>query len=682
LVRQAWLDKWSKGESLDTSNPQAMVLQRWFDQVNSVAVQAQSVMASLGVPVTDTGLNAVFEDAAVDPGAVARNASKLVATMVANGSTESNATEAVNNLLSGNPSKAQSGKDWMKEHGVFSDPQLMSIFDPNIFAAFENYKHRLATKAAQERYLGRDGIMLAKLLQLAADNGEFESEAHRMDVTQNVKDFYDIATGNYNPLDKYPFIEKILGWGVTLTMLSSLGKATLSSIPESAMATLGTPGPEIVGQLQTNIKAFFSEYANDFNKGISYATSLVGISYAREHPNVKLRKEVAELEKEREAIFTNPNSTMEEAEAHNKKVKKLHRKILGRSLLDALGFSDSGYNAQTKFETNSANMKAALHVFSSMIGLRAQTDASRIALLSIAADIVRVRLAALQAIPAADRRRRFETGYDLSNEQGQFLKELQGYGMDVEATLSAIDSLSSQIQAGRDPIDDTMNRVANRLNDIGGETDPKRILKDNFMTTLRNMVDSRVVNPQMANLPKYYHDPRLRIFTAMTRFIAGMTANQLPRLYKHYIAQGNAGMRYQAFAVMMMAVALASMANILKDILSYGDDENPYIKKTSKKIQRAVQGAGLLGRLDQTVEAFSPLYPHKSPDPTKQPIGWAWDAFKSNAPPVSWADRTVRAMYNLANDNPEKGVKGLIRSAPLVGSFPIVADTAAKMVKE
>jgi len=132
----------------------------------------------------------------------------------------------------------------------------------------------------------------------------------------------------------------------------------------------------------------------------------------------------------------------------------------------------------------------------------------------------------------------------------------------------------------------------------------------------------------------------------------------------------------------MTAVMFSAMANVLKDMLAYGDDDNPYIKSTFKKTQRAVQGSGLLGRLDQVTEAVSPLYPGNKTDFVERPISSSWNTFKSAAPPVSWADRAVRAMYNLTSGDTEKGVKGAIRSAPLVGSFPIVADTAVKAIKE
>jgi endonuclease YncB( thermonuclease family) len=677
MLQDAWINTWSKGGRLNMNDPQAAILQGWKDHSDAVNHQALQMLADLGVPVSATeGLDMIFEDSAIDPQVVVRNAEKIIAAIPGK---ERQAAEAINNLISGNPELAQSAKKWLSDQGIFRNAELAHLFEPNIFAAFENFKHRASTKAAQELYFGKDGRNLSKLLQMAAANGEFANESEYRDTVQNVKDFYAIATGTYNSLENYPFIEKVLGWGITMTMLASLGKAAISSIPEAAMSSLGTPGEKIVGQLWDAATNFFTEYKDDINKGISYSSSVIGLSYAREHPNKKIRDQAEEIIREQQAL--GPNPSREQMDALAKKVKKLHKKAIGRNLFEKLGYNDFGFNTQAKFETNTANMKKAMHVFSSMIGLRAQTDATRIATLSVASDIIRTRLAALQAIPPADRARRFSTGADMTNEQYQFLKELERYGMDVKATLSALETITSAPNFG-EVVDQQVRTMALQDLQYHGSGSAAQILQDNFMTGLRNMIDARITNPQIANLPKYYHDPRLRIFTAMTRFIAGMTANILPRLYKDYIKDGTVGMRYQAFSVMGMAVVFAAMANVLKDTLSYGDDDNPYIKSNFKKAQRAIQGAGLLGRLDQVVEGISPLYPSKSINPAKDPIGFSWNMLKSNAPPVSWADRSVRAMYNLGTGETEKGVKGIIRSAPVVGSFPIVADTAAKMIKE
>jgi len=520
------------------------------------------------------------------------------------------------------------------------------------------------------------------LIYWADKNGEFASEQEKLDVIQNTQDFYKIVTGQYNSLEAYPFIEKVLGWGVTATMLASLGKAAVSSLPESAIAVLGTPGEKVTTQLSDSITNFFKEWKSDFNKGTSIAVARLGLNYAREHPSVKVRQEVVRLQKKLDDVQSKQNPSQKEIDDVKREITKMHRKLIGRNLFDKLGFNDTGYNTQAKFEIASANMKKTMHFFASLIGLRAVTDANRIAALSVAADIIRQRIGVLQAVPPAERALRFETGENLSKDQYYALYELEKYGMDVTRTLEIMDQMlipdNERVNAVIDAIG-TRETEFLRTDESGIKPDAQW-LRETMLTTLRNMVDSKIVNPQSGNLPKYYYDPHLRIFTAMTRFIAGLTANILPRLYFDYVKDGNAGMRYQAFAVMASALAMAYIANNLKDILSYGDDENPYVKGKAKEMQRAIEGSGLLGRFDQVLQGISPIYKQRVIDPTEQPVAWAWSTLKGNAPPINWADRTVRGMYNLGIGETELGTKQVVRSLPVAGSFPIVAETVSKQI--
>lgn len=685
LIKEAWDNVWSRGGTLNRNDPQQNILQEWKDSTDAVANNAFAMMAGLGADTSKyaTDLSSIFEEAAVDINQLSRNRRRVIETMVSSGSSEFEANKAMDNLVSGNPELAAPAKRWLQQHGVFSDSRLSHMFEPNIFNALENFKHRVASDISKDLYLGKDGDVLAKLLHLAKQNDEFASEEEFIDASTNVRDFYRIATGTYNSLENYPFIEKVLGWGVTMTMLASLSKAALSSIPEAGISTLGTPGEAINKQLKNVTSTLIREIRNDLNAGISYASSVVGYHYARDHPDGRVREAADKLYEEGASLRNNPNATLEEHQAYAKKAKAFYKKHLGRSLFERLGYSDSGYNTQTKFETNTANMKRTMQVYSRLIGLRAVTDTTRIAAMSVATDIMRTRLEILRAIPAYDRERRFNTGEDLSNEQFQALKELQKFGMNVLETLHDLDTVArtAVLDPNETPSDYAVLGTAWNLDRNQSSNDYRERLHNNLMTGLRNMVDSKVVNPQIGNLPKYYHDPRLRVFTAMTRFIAGLTATILPKLYKDYIKDGNAGMRYQSFAVMAQAMVFAHFSSFLKDLLSYGDDESPYIKSNVKKAQRALYGSGLLGRVESIVDTVAPLYDFKQPSLSKEPVRALWSGLKSSAAPISWADRVVQAAYNIPAGDTALGVKQAIRAAPFAGSFPIVANTISNQIK-
>jgi len=679
MLKTAWQTSWSNSQRVG-GTPEMDTLQAWKDEADAVTGQAKQLLSELGYDTTGIrALDAVFVDAAIDPQRIVKNESRLINTMVQNGSGVREAREAVQGLVSGDRTTAAAAKHWMESHGVFRDTGLNDLFEPNVFSAFENFKHHVASDAAKKLYLGENGANLARLVHLAAQAGEFSTEAEYLDTVQNVQDFYKIATGTYNTLENYPFIEKMVGWGVTATMLASLGKAALSSLPEIAMSTMGTSGNKVHSQLKIAVEEMFQELGSEINKGVSYTTSSLGLAYARSTPNGRAQVELKKLDAEFDALNLDPNTTPEQMDAFAKKVKKFHKKYMGRSLFERLGYNDSGYNTQAKFETNSANMKKTMNVFSSMIGLHAITNATRIATLSMAGDIVNGKLTSLLAIPVVDRSRVFQTGSDMTNEQYQSLRELQSWGMDVEKVLGIMDHMNSTDPAA---LDEMIEAIAVGDRQRLPIDNPVQQLRDEVMVSLRNMVDQRVTNPQTANLPKYYHDPRLRVFTAMTRFVASMTANVLPRMYKDYIKNGSTGMRYQAFCTMALAMVFAHMANMMKDILAYGDDDNPYLKSNVKKTQRALYGSGLLGRAESLMDTVSPLYSNKKADPTKEPFTYAYQSLRDASPPLSWSDRAVRAMYELSAGDTATGVKNAVKSLPLVGSFPIAATTASKLVKE
>ncbi len=677
LVQSAWQNYWSKGKSLPADTNQNIELQQWKNNLDTTLNKMRDMTNYSGSYIDELqNIQTLFESSLVHPKTLMKNKERIIDTMVNNGSRRDQAETAINNIVSGDVVKAQAARDWMSQHGVFSEPSLNNVFETNIFNSLEELKDKVASRISHDTFLGKDGSIIAKLLQRAKDNGEFESEQQYLDTVKNVKDWYKIINGKYNPLTSYPKLEKILGWGVTLTMLASLGKAAISSQVEVATSTLGTKGDLVTKQISNYAKDFLEEIRSDINAGMSYTLSSLGLDYARNIPNANIRKRVEQLDAELEALQNNPKATPKEYEKLAVKVNNLHKRLLGRSLFERLGYNEAGYNTQAKFELPNSNMRRAMQVFASIIGLRATTDATRMAALSTAGDTVLAKLQSLRLLSREELLEAMRTNEGLSNEQGQSLKLLQEYGMDV---LGVIDVMNQLDNLNVDP--STMFNQENLVDNNFPVGTPLRFLQDNLLTTIGHMIDSKVVNPQPHNLPKYYHDPRLRLLTAMTRFMAGMHSTVLPTLYKKYMIEGDVGMRYQAFTVVGMALAFAMLANMLKDELSYGE-ESPYIKGSVAKAQRTLYTSGLLGQYERVIDALMPLYPDRKPAPTEKPFKWAYENIKDISPVVSWADKPVQAMYNLSQGKTPEAAAQAIRATPVLGSFPIVANEAKKLLKE
>jgi len=664
-IRNAWLNYWSQGKILPLDNPANQELQKWFNTEEQTRQKMYDAAIKNGLPTDDIkDLKSMFEASSYDPVALSSNRELVIQEAVNAGSSRADANKAVDFLLSRDPNKVKLARAELSQYGVFTNPKLQNIFENNIFTVIENLKDSLSNQIVHKKYLGENGEVLAKLLSRAWDNGEFGTDEDAFqDTVKNTRDWYEMVTGKYHTMDSSPRLKKIVSWGTTLTMLASLSKAALSSQVEVAMSTLGTPADLVKRQLGNYVDNFMSEIGSDVNKFNSWSLSSIGISKMRNVPNEKLQKELDMLQ---EKLTT---ASPEEMQKILDKINALNKKIFNNDLYTSLGYNETGYNTQSKFEYTDTNQRQAMHVFASAIGLRAQTDATRMAALSIASDVVVGMLGSLRQVPADRRKVAFATGEGLTNEQGQSLLALQQYGMDVYMVTDLLD-------AAQNSPEELFTRQFLEANDPRVER-----LQDNIYTTLANFVDARTVNPQPFNMPKYFSDPRLRIITAMGRFMASAHNVLLPRLYREFMLNGSVAMRYQAFSTIAMALLFAALANALKDRLSYGE-ESPYVKGYRKNIQRTVSSAGLLGQYERVLDNLLPVYPQPKTDITTNPAKWTINKVKDISPVASWAARPVEAAMYLSEDKPAAAVKQLARATPVIGSFPIAADFLSSVFKE
>lgn len=681
LAQSAWQTTWSKGQKLSGKTEQEIELQSWKDDLDLSLQKMRDSANYFNININDlNNPEPIFESPAYDPKTLELNKERVVTELVQSGASRFNSLKAINNLISGNIRDKEAAKIWLSRHGIFNNPNLNDVFESNVFNRIEALKNDVASKVSHELFLGKNGQILANLLQDAWDAGEFDNELQFKDTVKNVKDWYQIENGKYNPLTNYPKIEKVLGWGVTATMLASLGKAMISSQAETAMSVLGTNGDKVVNQLNHYFKEFFSEIRNEFNAGMSHTAASLGINLARKTADVKLLAKLDKLQKEFDDVSNNTTMSakdrIETLEKLRNEAEGIHKRLFGRSLFERLGYNESGYNTQARFELPNSNMKRAMQVFAAIIGLRAQTDAVRMTSLAFAADTLVSSLQNLRMLPKDKLMLAMQTGMGLTNDQGHSLRMLQEYGMDV---LAVIDFMNSLEQMNIDPVKYFSNE--DLVNTTHKEGSMHKYIQDNILTAIANLNDGRIVNPQPHNIPKYYHDPRLRLLTVMTRFMAGLHSSVLPRLYNNYIMNGSAGMRYQAFSVIAMALVFGMLGNELKDLLAYGDD-NPYIKSNVKKAQRTLYSSGILGQYEKVVDTFMPLYPNKSPSFSKDPANWTYQTIKGASPVLTWADKPVQAMFDLGEGKTPEAAQKLVRAAPFVGSFPIIANEAKKFLKE
>jgi hypothetical protein len=670
-LREAWQTSWSKGV---TSNDP--ILQAWWDATTTATKRMASLLGRMGVNIKDvlhaTDASSVFTDATIDTNEITKNRSRLEAALVARGESPSDAKVAIEKLISGHPDEMNRARETLNRTGILADPQFNDLFHGRTLESFENLKSRVANRVGKMVYTGQHGEKLAQLLHLADQHGEFDSEADKLQVTRGVQDWYRIIEGNYHSLADKPALEKALAWASTGTMMAYLPKAALSSLAELSFALLGTPAGKMHKQLGKFAQGLVTEIRDDLNKAASHVTADMAMAWGRSTARGRDIELMDQLREElRNAV------TVEEGEKISKKIVAMNEKIMGRSLFERLGYNDSGYNSQAKFETNTVKGQRVMGIFSRIILLRAQNDANRIALLSMAGDILRTHIMALQAIPRSDRVAMMTGTLPMTGFQNEALMLLQSYGADILPLLESFDNLNISTEAEYNNLLIQFGEGVETFKSPNGKANKFNVdLRDQLGTILTNMVNKQIAAPGTANMPKFYHDPRLRPFTVMMRFMATFTATVIPRLYRDYVRDGHLGMKFSAFSTMVTGLMVGHIANIMKDVLGYGDDENPYLKSNSKKVQRALYASGLMGTAQGLVDRALPLYPQEAPK-EESLLDKGRRTLKGESPIFSWTDNIMSGMYGVSTaDTPKEMQKGLqktLRAAPLIGGFPVVS---------
>jgi len=673
MVKEAYNNYWSQGLQLPLNTEQNVILQKWKEDLDKTRLSMMQSAIDAGLPFSHLAdENALFQSSRIDIPKLNSNKPLIVNEMVNSGATRSEATTAVNNLNSPNKAKASAAIDYLSQYGFFTNPNLQHIFQSNILDSIEHMKERTAQQVMHATYLGKDGNILGKLLLAAKDAGEFNDSNGVFDekafkaATTEVRAWYDITNNDYNNIES-PFLASTQNYLVTATLLASLSKAAISSQAEATLASLGTPAKLLGKQFSTYASEYATEYATDMAKGASFAASLFGIKHLREVPDVSLQSRLDKLNDKLNA----PNASQESLDAIQKEIDELHERYFNRKTFSRLGFAEVGFDASNKYDfggTDTNKLRKIMGVFVSAISLRAQTDANRMAVLSVAGDIMMTQLNTLSNVDPAIRDVAFATGQGLTVEQQQALIQLQQYGLNVPHMLNAIDVMGSQFN---------MSPFEGGFLNTEQNAPMYEAIQDNIYTALINFVDSRIVNPQPFNTPKIYNDPRFKMITTMQKFMGTATAVLLPRLYKQHILNGSVGMRYDAFATMGMTLIMSAFVNMFKDQLSYGED-SPYVKSRAKKAQRILNSSGLLGQAEKITEAISPTIEFSSAKFTENPAGWAVDKAKGISPVASWVAKPIEGAYAISEGKDLKGAKKIMRAMPVIGSFPAASNYTAE----
>ena len=130
-----------------------------------------------------------------------------------------------------------------------------------------------------------------------------ERNIHGFVVNKMLKDFVDMAKGEYNTLESLPVLKNTNAFFSTMTMLAMLGKAGISGMVDLPFSLLGTRGEKVNDQLQLWSKNLFAEIGDDVfahsNSFVNWSLSLVKLNnLAIKNKDQRLKATIDSLEKE------------------------------------------------------------------------------------------------------------------------------------------------------------------------------------------------------------------------------------------------------------------------------------------------------------------------------------------------------------------------------------------------
>ena len=199
--------------------------------------------------------------------------------------------------------------------------------------------------------------------------------------------------------------------------------------------------------------------------------------------------------------------------------------------------------------------------------------------------------------------------------------------------------------------------------------------EENMREGLFNFVNDAVALPQSANRPLIYQDPRFALFTQFQGFIATFTANHIPKLWGEYVKRGTPAMKYNAFAIMTMMIALGFASQYLKDLIKYGSGENPYLEDP-EYIQRGIRASGLLGTGERLLDQFAPIYETRS----RNPVDWVYNQTTGEAPALGNVARIARGAGKALEGDIEGGVYQGLKAAPFIAPLTGVNKGLAGLI--
>ena len=439
------------------------------------------------------------------------------------------------------------GHQKAREANLSEKDGFQDFAQDNMFLTLDAAANSAARYSTNLEYFGAGGRNLDILFDELEKQGMDPDQIN--EVAWYTKAIIDSATGNFNRINS-PRWAAVNKFATTWSIFAGLPLSALSSIPETAMVTLGLTNAETTKALSKvgeQMAKSMAEY------GMQYVDAAKREGNFKEVPN---------------------DSTYEVPTEQNR--------------LNQAGLLWSPATAGKRIGVGEINIAYswAQDIFFKSIGIVHLTQGQRRAAGAITTDFVANRLSELAEVPDMN---------NLNERQQRLYNDLAQVGMNVD----------QMIELWKDY--GTNEKVLDYTGDSRNiPEDVMKIIDDNMQTAVYNFVNARIQNPGAANRPLFFQDPHYQLLTQFNGFISTFTANVVPKLWNDYVRRGTPSVKYHTFATIMAMVALGGASQYLKDWIKYGRI-TPYLENP-QQLQRAIYSSGVLGQGERLVELVAPIY--------------------------------------------------------------------------
>ena len=520
------------------------------------------------------------------------------------------------------------------EHEQLSSAEGFEAFaEDDMFAVLDKRAREASRYKSTKEYFGPGGKDLDYLFdQLAQEGVLSEDEIAR--TAWYTKAIIDSTHGNFNVIQN-DNVRAAMQFLTTWSTFSGLGLAALSSVPETAMITFGLRDNQqvrdSVDHLMDEAKAMMMGAQSDAKQKLDrIGLKTDRISVASRLASGKINP--AYLVWQDRFFNATQIKTITDFQRRANAAMSIDFMADNLDMLNDVELNEDGsvdVGSMNQFQLDSYNQLSNLGIqVDKMLGYWRDAD-------------IGVRQSLLD-----------------TNESARSVRQLQGDG----GHASFLNSPSGREEAFRGLI---QGKGAGSEDIVAKSNEIREFFDSQIDTATYRFVNERVQNPQSANRPLFFQDPRYVLLTQFNGFLSTYTSVVFPKLWNDTIKNGAPRARYQAAQMALAMIVLGGASQWLKDILKYGEP-SPHLDNWGYA-QRALASSGILGQAEKAVEIVAPLYPSRNESSVDRLIQLATGR---ESPALRNVTGVLEGVTNLARGDTERGVNQITRTVPVTSNLP------------